>query len=660
MALINFRALLGVKKKKKELTLNEVLNLIFGKTRGEINTSEDAFNKNSWVYACVRAIAETISSAPLKIVNSKNESVEKIEAYFKKPNPNMTGVELREGTFAWMELRGVAYWLIQKPFIYLLDSDMVQIKREEGEIKEVRYYVGNSKWEVYDPEDVVIFKNFNPYVRTLGFSTITAAMKAAQMQGLADETNINTLKNGALIPGFLKANEEISEASIERIKKQWGARYSGFENAGKTPFIPADVSYEKIGLTPQDMQFLQMEKMTTDRISTVFGVPALFLNRLENVNWATAKEQRRVFWEFTLIPKLRRFEERLNVFVLPKFGSGLRAYFDLSQVEALKENESEKVKRDQIQITTGLRTINELRERDGLPPVPWGNSWWGNLSMVPLGEYKPEKEVDPFERLIKEVSIRVQKDNKERIWKLFVSKITPQEEKLAKEVSKLFKKQEKEVLEKIKNNIVDFGKEFKDEFIDRLLFDFDEWVDVFQKKEMPYLVAFMKQGGDETLTRYSLDINFDVYNYRVQEWLKKKTFKFAKEVNETTQRHLREQLIEGWKNGEGIEDLSKRVKKVFDFATKSRAKTIARTEIVSANNKASVEAIRQAGGKWKKVWLTALDERTREWHAEADGQKVDLDQPFIVNGEALDYPGDPNGSPENIINCRCTVIYEPA
>lgn len=43
-------------------------------------------------------------------------------------------------------------------------------------------------------------------------------------------------------------------------------------------------------------------------------------------------------------------------------------------------------------------------------------------------------------------------------------------------------------------------------------------------------------------------------------------------------------------------------------------------------------------------------------HVEADGQVVDVEQPFIVAGEELMFPRDPSGSPENTINCRCISL----
>jgi uncharacterized protein with gpF-like domain len=56
----------------------------------------------------------------------------------------------------------------------------------------------------------------------------------------------------------------------------------------------------------------------------------------------------------------------------------------------------------------------------------------------------------------------------------------------------------------------------------------------------------------------------------------------------------------------------------------------------------------------ERRWMAALDDRTRDAHGSADGQIVKVDKPFNVGGEELMYPGDPAGSAENVINCRCT------
>jgi len=89
-----------------------------------------------------------------------------------------------------------------------------------------------------------------------------------------------------------------------------------------------------------------------------------------------------------------------------------------------------------------------------------------------------------------------------------------------------------------------------------------------------------------------------------------------------------------------------------------RTERIVRTEITAASNWGSLEGIKSTGLPHNKTWLTSPGERTREWHAAADGQTVDINSPFIVDGEPLMEPGDGNASAGNIINCRCSMTFE--
>ena len=96
-----------------------------------------------------------------------------------------------------------------------------------------------------------------------------------------------------------------------------------------------------------------------------------------------------------------------------------------------------------------------------------------------------------------------------------------------------------------------------------------------------------------------------------------------------------------------------------------RAEVVSRTESVNALRSGQEEAIRQAieVGELEeefatKTWQDTGDGRTRPEHAAADGQTVLIDQPFIVGGERLMYPGDPAGSAANTVQCRCRAAYK--
>lgn len=128
-------------------------------------------------------------------------------------------------------------------------------------------------------------------------------------------------------------------------------------------------------------------------------------------------------------------------------------------------------------------------------------------------------------------------------------------------------------------------------------------------------------------------------------------------VTETTRQQIINQITAGQNAGEGIAAIAKRISDNVGIISRQRGALIARTETHGAANYGADGAARATGLKLRKEWVAAEDERTRVEHAEADGQIVDMDQAFQVGGEMLMYPGDPDGSAGNVINCRCSISH---
>lgn len=123
----------------------------------------------------------------------------------------------------------------------------------------------------------------------------------------------------------------------------------------------------------------------------------------------------------------------------------------------------------------------------------------------------------------------------------------------------------------------------------------------------------------------------------------------------------------GTTNGASIPDVTKQVQELFDATGsptwKNRARTVARTEVVGAYNGGLYDAFSMLvesdpETKWVKRWLATEDHRTRPDHKEADGQTAPWGQPFTVGGFQMQYPHDPEGPPQQVINCRCTMLLE--
>ena len=127
--------------------------------------------------------------------------------------------------------------------------------------------------------------------------------------------------------------------------------------------------------------------------------------------------------------------------------------------------------------------------------------------------------------------------------------------------------------------------------------------------------------------------------------------------------NINQSIAQGLIRGRGYKDIAEGVKVALE-SNANNALRIARTETHKVQVESNLDAMKHAekiGVKFKKRWLATLDDVTRDLHQDMDGEEVGLDERFS-NG--LLYPGDPAGSPEEVINCRCDIIeviegYEP-
>lgn len=184
----------------------------------------------------------------------------------------------------------------------------------------------------------------------------------------------------------------------------------------------------------------------------------------------------------------------------------------------------------------------------------------------------------------------------------------------------------------------------------------------------------VKYINNDMVNVYKTNYNFEadrlamslVDNTAVKQILGKETSPFTKlaidsaKDKDVIKRKLTSELTTSILKGESIPEMSRRIRTVMENSLADSVR-IARTETTRIENSARMDVGEQGkklGFKMMKEWVATNDDRTRPAHADADGQRVPIDEPFIVDGEKLMYPGDFSlgASPSNTINCRCTVI----
>jgi hypothetical protein len=162
-------------------------------------------------------------------------------------------------------------------------------------------------------------------------------------------------------------------------------------------------------------------------------------------------------------------------------------------------------------------------------------------------------------------------------------------------------------------------------------------------------------------------INPSTWSSLLGQWIATTGAEKIKTINGFTRefvlRKLRPVLNQGVQEGLGIPEIARNiiagVKEYQGAFAKYRATRIARTEIVGMSNRSSLMSAESAGlkNRIEKFWIPFLDNETRDSHEKmAEHDAIPLNESFDVGlraggTEKLMYPGDPEGSAENVINC---------
>lgn len=110
--------------------------------------------------------------------------------------------------------------------------------------------------------------------------------------------------------------------------------------------------------------------------------------------------------------------------------------------------------------------------------------------------------------------------------------------------------------------------------------------------------------------------------------------------------------------GKSIKHMADDLQNRITTMSRDSAIRTARTAVTGAQNAGRMDsyaASEKMGVKVRKRWIATKDNRTRHAHGMVDGQTVDWDKPFNVDGHDMMYPGDMSAPGYLVYNCRCTM-----
>lgn len=647
-------------------------------------TASEALDEyRGWAYACVRSISENVGEIELAFEERKGDKYEvtnddPVLDFMADMNPYFTSSDIIGATQAFLELTGEAFWWVGRvggdtgapTSVWVLRPDLITVVPDaEDFIKEYAYKVGGKTFHI-SPDNIIQFKEFNPKNPFRGYGTALAASSSINADQGARAWQAAFFKNGARIDGVITKDGDMTDEEYKTINNRWNDRYRGAEKSHKTAVLSNGLHYQAIGVTATDMDFVNLRNMSRDEILAMFRVPKTILGVTDGTQTrATAETSEYVYMKQTIKPKMKKFVRTLNEYLLPMFGIEPRAK-RFTFKDPVPGNRELDLKTYESGISNGYMSVNEVRGREGLPPVEGGDDVRAPFGTEVVGTVKEQpKSVNEKPRS------KGKKNAVDTIAGELASFIAPAFKEAAEKedfetrglVAHKGQTKRGDAYIKKMEGIMD---DYFDESLQRVLDSYDE---AFKKnakmskaagddlvdedaeaKEIAnattkFFNVLVQAEGDAAMALVGLDSAFDARDERVQKALKKAIEKFAASVSAETAVKIKEALDAGFTGGESVTQIRKRIEQSTAFDS-ARSTTIARTEVVRTQNFASIEAWRDSGLVEKKVWYTAEDERVEPECAALHGKEFELDATIADD----DY-GDIDAPPLHP-NCRCTLL----
>lgn len=632
-------------------------------------------------------------------------------------NARETALTTTLRSHAYRLLAGDAFWLVIRandgtPLEwYCVRPDRIKpdVSRATDEITQWIYEAVPGKKQPYPLTDVRHLMEFNPDDDGTGFAPTKAAGLAIDLHNEINKHNLALNRNQARPSGMaapaLTTGEDavLTPTQRETLEADINRKFSGAANAGRV-FVPqAPMKWTAMGLTPVDMDFMHGKVSAEREIALVEAVPPELLYDHENATFNNFEQAWRGFYTDTVIPRKDFDKAEYNSWLVPMFNLDPDRYeldYDQDKIPALQEDRTVVWNRAQ---TATFLTINEQRDMLGYEAIEGGDVVLVQSTLVPLDQAlepppppQPTVHVTPLpdgtqpqlppgndnggqpasppaggaadtpppaksRRMANKAISLATEEQKAAHWKKTETSREAWYGTIGDEVAKQFTAEHKAVVAAIKGA----GSAAKATKAAQAAIDDGTWKDLIAAIHIGVGEPFAKQAVDDVNgeakarnvpQRKAADVA-DGWTKYVTKWLKTEGAAKVTQITDTTRQKIQNHLADGVANEETIDQLAARIDSLYlDSLIPNRSQVIARTETIAASNSGSLFGAKSTGLPLQKEWIATRDSRTREDHADADGQLVDLDAKFSVGGDEMDAPGSGSDPGENI-NCRCTLGY---
>lgn len=367
---------------------------MLGRTRFDYRAEVGTGRGNAAVMACVLWFCRTFPEAPILVSRIIRDGEDKplpdhpLKMLLDTPNPYYSGELLWYGTLADWMLTGNAYWIKVRAGtrrvveLWWVPSNIIEPKwPDDGSAYISHYeYTPNGLAIRLEVNDVVHFRyGLDPVNTRKGCSPLTALFREIFTDDEAANYTASMLRNVGVPPVIVSPKEEVklSQDDADQVKARFAEVTTG-DNRGQAIVMKGGTDVVTLGFNPQQMDTKTSRRVPEERISAIFGTPAVVVGLgagLDRSTFANFAEAREAAYESNVIPSQRLLAAELRTQLLPEFGDPrqIKIEFDLSEVRVLQDDQNALFERAGLALNKGIASLNESREMVGLKPLPDGD-----------------------------------------------------------------------------------------------------------------------------------------------------------------------------------------------------------------------------------------------------------------------------------------------
>ena len=688
------RALFGGKQK----SLTGAWTQLMGGGDSSAHSLGKPFASSAWVHSAIKFVSEPIGMLPLCFTEDRRGGDVSIEdpvltAFWERPattrGGNMARSPFITATAAWLLLKGEAFWIMddswltrgarKSPLILARPSDMQEILG--GDSRELigwRWTDGSGKRHDLIPSQVIQTKKWNPYDDFRGLADWEASAVAADADYAAGIFARNLARNNGdrgpyvIGKGGTATDEQQKQITAMLRQKREMASRGDF----RAVFLTGDIEVKEPALQAVDAAYVTQRLENRKEVYAAFGVPPSFADPQASYSIGSASDRFKLIEE-TCMPLAALIADAIEHVSMFLLGSDrtLFAEFDWDEHSTMQQVRGERFDIATKAVDRGM-PWHEASEyfRLNLPRftgdevgrVPFNLTEIQGPAMQPA-ETETELANDPVEDLTQLFARRVQApcncaagdpQNRAAAWEKIHTPRRPWEKKFTSTARRMLMDARAETLRNIADaEAVSAKGPVQKWSATDLVFNLTKWLPDWTKSLASITRAALETAGFE-VWKDELDRTdpLTLPAPKILDVIRAREIKLADagtKIHEAVKKEIETAIT----NGETMAEIRARVKTAFNGISEARVDMIARTETTCAYESARDLTFREAGVEWTQ-WLTMADNGDRHpSYAGLHNQIRAIDEPFtLYGGLTLRFPGDPEGPPAEVINCRCVRI----